>query len=517
MESEYGQWFLSNYHCASLFLFLLPGSSSLPDHALLLKDSEGSEREAGVDSEAFDDALEAFSRAAASNQHHRGAAAATSALVVGVQLQPSVVGETVEAVVQQLEALLEAEAVEASSSDVKSARRHVIAPALVKGHDLSLVSAFSLARSLPSPAPDDAACLDWPQLLGGQAEAPGSPAARANLNGVHSSTGGFHNSHYSRCRGLAVDTPPARSRLRAASQDLDGLSWTASTRAANPPFTATTLPENTLTPPSTLPGRTPSSSKSPPRFPSKLPHAYQPSSSGHSRRLTASGALADIDTCLASGLERFFGDEGNWKQVMLEVLRNGEVDSSAEPPALKILRPKPCSFTVQVPKPYPGVQYRKSKSVDDRCPRYAQNGTVVVGLVEDNGDWLRVISDRTGRAAFLPMRVGNVQIIIPLQVATAQESVGKGAEPSAPQRSFWVCCSAVSERVEDSPDNCLPLAVRSLHAFGGPPDAEQLEEDADRTPMGGGLPASQLDLGEIELGDPQMNDPSIPWGTPVRL
>eukprot|EP00930_Biecheleria_cincta_P094119 TRINITY_DN8492_c0_g1_i1.p1 TRINITY_DN8492_c0_g1~~TRINITY_DN8492_c0_g1_i1.p1 ORF type:complete len:564 (+),score=121.58 TRINITY_DN8492_c0_g1_i1:63-1694(+) len=61
------------------------------------------------------------------------------------------------------------------------------------------------------------------------------------------------------------------------------------------------------------------------------------------------------------------------------------------------------NYVVKVPKNYPGLQYRKSKNLEDRDTRYAKDGEVMAGQVE--GDWLR-LKGRGGEAdVFLPMKV----------------------------------------------------------------------------------------------------------------
>merc|ERR1712137_842785 len=58
-------------------------------------------------------------------------------------------------------------------------------------------------------------------------------------------------------------------------------------------------------------------------------------------------------------------------------------------------------FRVRVPGGWPGVQYRRSKNFEDRYKRYAVNGTMVAGKLEDDDQWLRLGSD-----IFLPVRLG---------------------------------------------------------------------------------------------------------------
>jgi len=90
-------------------------------------------------------------------------------------------------------------------------------------------------------------------------------------------------------------------------------------------------------------------------------------------------------------------------------------------------------FRVQVPRQYPGVQYRKSKCLNDRYLRYAKLGTVVSGVVEDNGEWLRIRDD-----VFLPMKVNGMDILerLPGDVAPG------GAKPKSNSGggSFWFAC-----------------------------------------------------------------------------
>jgi len=63
-----------------------------------------------------------------------------------------------------------------------------------------------------------------------------------------------------------------------------------------------------------------------------------------------------------------------------------------------------------VPKPFPGVQYRRSKDLNDRWPKYIEGGAMVCGFPEfdEETDWLRV-SNRV----FLPLRRGPSRIFEP--------------------------------------------------------------------------------------------------------
>ena len=75
------------------------------------------------------------------------------------------------------------------------------------------------------------------------------------------------------------------------------------------------------------------------------------------------------------------------------------------------------NFRVVVPKPHLNVQYRRTQNLEDRHTKYAVNGMMVTGHVEEDGEWLRI---REG--IFLPMRLGTIQILepLPLQVETVE-------------------------------------------------------------------------------------------------
>merc|ERR1719183_1386544 len=64
------------------------------------------------------------------------------------------------------------------------------------------------------------------------------------------------------------------------------------------------------------------------------------------------------------------------------------------------------AYKGQVPEPYPGIQHDLLRDLKDWYTRYAKHGTVVWGHSEDDGQWLRL-----AQGVFLPMRVGDVQIL----------------------------------------------------------------------------------------------------------
>lgn len=101
-------------------------------------------------------------------------------------------------------------------------------------------------------------------------------------------------------------------------------------------------------------------------------------------------------------------------------------------------------FTVRVPKSYPGIQYRKSKRLEDRTEGsalVAVDGHTVEGFVEDDGEWLRL---RCGNY-FLPMRINGSQLLHPLPVDAAVSEVQDAAQEVRPVREnpqgvpqFWL-------------------------------------------------------------------------------
>jgi len=135
--------------------------------------------------------------------------------------------------------------------------------------------------------------------------------------------------------------------------------------------------------------------------------------------------MKEIHAQVQASLDKFFADEDAWQQVLREVTRTMKLRASSR----QLNEPIPgrkASFRVQVPKPYPGVHYRKTKDLDDKFPRYAKHGSTVQGEVEEDREWLRVRV--RGDSLYLPLRIGPVQILEPLP-----EPCGEAA-PSAASR-----------------------------------------------------------------------------------
>jgi len=135
--------------------------------------------------------------------------------------------------------------------------------------------------------------------------------------------------------------------------------------------------------------------------------------------------LKEVDAEVEFCLDRFFAEDLCWQQVLREVSSAAALRSRA---ASSVAAPSPgrkTSFRVQVPKPYPGVWYRKTKDLNGHHPRYAKHGSIIVGEVEEDREWVRV----RGGSLYLPLRIGPVQILEPLPQPVAEvKEVGGAAD-----------------------------------------------------------------------------------------
>eukprot|EP00927_Polykrikos_kofoidii_P041096 TRINITY_DN3501_c1_g2_i1.p1 TRINITY_DN3501_c1_g2~~TRINITY_DN3501_c1_g2_i1.p1 ORF type:complete len:496 (+),score=55.15 TRINITY_DN3501_c1_g2_i1:171-1658(+) len=91
-----------------------------------------------------------------------------------------------------------------------------------------------------------------------------------------------------------------------------------------------------------------------------------------------------------------------------------------------------CRFQIRVPRPHPGVQYRKSKCLTDRHERYAETGATVVGHVEDDGEWLRITD-----SLFLPIRLNGIQLLHPLPREMEERRSWAPRSPTSNENSWW--------------------------------------------------------------------------------
>lgn len=112
----------------------------------------------------------------------------------------------------------------------------------------------------------------------------------------------------------------------------------------------------------------------------------------------------EIDKCMLR-LDAFFADEQVWQHVANEVATHPRLRASMEW-LQALVPPRRAKFRVQVPSPYPGIQYRKSKALDDRYPRYAKDGMIVEGNIDETGAWLQV-----SETVYLPTKVGDHDVL----------------------------------------------------------------------------------------------------------
>jgi len=132
-----------------------------------------------------------------------------------------------------------------------------------------------------------------------------------------------------------------------------------------------------------------------------------------------------------------------------------ETAVAAEATAPEPLGPEATLFRVQVPCPYPGVQYRLSKDLADRSKKFAENGLTFLGVLEGNGEWVRLADGK-----FLPVRVGAITVLSPVEVPeslpTSQQR--KGERPS---NAWWMWCSACHAQTGVNNELVFPEAAES--------------------------------------------------------
>eukprot|EP00440_Ansanella_granifera_P067371 gb/GFBE01073073.1/.p1 GENE.gb/GFBE01073073.1/~~gb/GFBE01073073.1/.p1 ORF type:complete len:403 (+),score=92.24 gb/GFBE01073073.1/:1-1209(+) len=159
-------------------------------------------------------------------------------------------------------------------------------------------------------------------------------------------------------------------------------------------------------------------------------------------------SLLEMDQQLSSSLDAFFGDDSVWQTLKKD---NKFVVSEQLAPAIEQLEvvSKPLGYMVTVPRPYPGVQYRRSKNLEDRYSRFAENGAVVYGQVEPDGKWLRISGN-----VYLPVRVGTIDILEELpREPEPQDQAGatNAASPNKLPEGWWVCCpSSASKKAAEA-------------------------------------------------------------------
>lgn len=134
--------------------------------------------------------------------------------------------------------------------------------------------------------------------------------------------------------------------------------------------------------------------------------------------------LPDVDAQVRSSLDKLFKAEKVWQAAV-----------ARGPTELEL-------FQVHVPQPYPGVQYRRSKNLEDTYLRYAKNGITVAGRLEDRGEWLRLSGD-----VFLPMRIGGIMILEPLHHQYGGRRDRGSGEAGSSSLRCWTCCPETSSEL----------------------------------------------------------------------
>mmetsp|Transcript_8028 Transcript_8028/g.29186 ORF Transcript_8028/g.29186 Transcript_8028/m.29186 type:complete len:494 (-) Transcript_8028:227-1708(-) len=151
----------------------------------------------------------------------------------------------------------------------------------------------------------------------------------------------------------------------------------------------------------------------------------------------------------SSGFSSEGGNPGNEATDRLDGLSSNRLATQGP----KVVGTGPAQFRVAVPNPYPGVQYRKTMNLEDKWPRFAQNGLIVKGTIVDGG-WLRLEQN-----VFLPMRVGAIEILTRQEPdGTESQSLTRSVARSATQDfkeevPWWmvwcsVCSSSASTESE---------------------------------------------------------------------
>lgn len=139
-----------------------------------------------------------------------------------------------------------------------------------------------------------------------------------------------------------------------------------------------------------------------------------------------SGAGLEHRSVSGTGLEAWLAEESQWQQAC-----------SAEVPK------HPRAYRVCVPANFPGVQYRRSKNMSDRYHRYAQAGSTVYG-VEEEESWLRV-----AKSVYLPTNVGGHRVLEPYSESSADPAASEcGAARSESSSTAKVQPAQAAEKPE---------------------------------------------------------------------
>ncbi|CAL1147325.1 unnamed protein product [Cladocopium goreaui] len=160
---------------------------------------------------------------------------------------------------------------------------------------------------------------------------------------------------------------------------------------------------------------------------------------------TSLHSVMEMDEEVARNIDDFFSRDEAWRQLARHCdLRSQELMTRIhELPVVS----KASKFKVTVPKPYPGVQYRRSKHLEERYSRFAENGAIVVGQLEADsatGEWLRISGN-----IFLPVRVGQIHILDEVIDPPVSTNMKFGPDQTGGHReaaeAWWTCCPSNAE------------------------------------------------------------------------
>lgn len=157
-------------------------------------------------------------------------------------------------------------------------------------------------------------------------------------------------------------------------------------------------------------------------------------SSSLPNQTTRNPCLRSRDDSSASVAVAALGDSDSILQQVADEVREKSHDRvQSEDTPQSLTQGQVQSFRVSVPKGYPGIQYRKSKNLEDRYERYAKRGTVVSGEVENDGSWLKI-----GSSVFLPMHVGGLDVLEPASAGEAEVARTEQSKPMSQETYPWL-------------------------------------------------------------------------------
>jgi len=214
---------------------------------------------------------------------------------------------------------------------------------------------------------------------------------------------------------VAAAATSAMAAVVGGAQEAAAGTATASTVAASngagapssaPSSSGAPYPKPTASAPTAAPSNRTASTPTPA---STQPQKASPGGLGATAasKLREARGADELDPEVGRNLELFLSRTVAWQDVAQEIASHDRLRKSLA--CLKTIRPQRTIFRVQVPKAYPGVNYRRTKNIEDRYKDFARPGFTVSGQLEDDGNWLRVESN-----LYLPTRVRGMQLLFPI-------------------------------------------------------------------------------------------------------